>query len=41
MMSNHDSTHARFFHRKLENEGVPSKIYQAALLLTAQGTLRV
>lgn len=28
MLSTHDSTHARFFHRKLENEGVPSKIYQ-------------
>lgn len=28
MMSTHDSMQARFFQRKLENEGVPSKIYQ-------------
>jgi Chromosome segregation ATPases len=28
MMSTHDSIQARFFQRKLENEGIPSKIYQ-------------
>lgn len=28
MMSTHDSIQAKFFQRKLENEGVPSKIYQ-------------
>ncbi|WP_341348226.1 hypothetical protein [Paenibacillus sp. FSL H3-0469] len=28
LMSTHDSTQAKFFHRKLENEGIPSKIYQ-------------
>lgn len=28
MMSTHDSTQAKFFQRKLENEGVKSKIYQ-------------
>lgn len=28
MMSTHDSIQAKFFHRKLENEGIPSKIYQ-------------
>lgn len=28
MMSTHDSIQAKFFQRKLQNEGVPSKIYQ-------------
>lgn len=28
MMSTHDSTQAKFFQKKLENEGIPSKIYQ-------------
>jgi ABC-type antimicrobial peptide transport system, ATPase component len=28
MMSTHDSLQAKFFERKLENEGVPAKIYQ-------------
>ncbi len=28
MMSTHDSIQAKYFQRKLENEGVPSKIYQ-------------
>jgi hypothetical protein len=28
LMSTHDSTHAYFLHRKLRNDGVPSKIYQ-------------
>lgn len=28
MMTTHDSIQARFFQRKLENEGVPSKIYR-------------
>ncbi len=28
LMSTHDSIQAKFFQRKLENEGVPSKIYQ-------------
>jgi len=28
MMSTHDTIQAKFFQRKLENEGVPSKIYQ-------------
>ncbi len=28
LMSTHDSTQARFFQRKLENEGIESKIYQ-------------
>jgi len=28
LMSTHNSTHAYFLHRKLRNEGVPSKIYQ-------------
>jgi exonuclease SbcC len=28
MMSTHDSIQAKFFQRKLENEGVPSKIYR-------------
>ena len=28
MMSTHDSIQANFFQRKLENEGIPSKIYQ-------------
>ena len=31
MMSTHDSIQARFFQRKLENEGVPSKIYQLVI----------
>lgn len=34
MMSTHDSIQAKFFQRKLENEGVPSKIYQ---LVTRKG----
>lgn len=34
MMSTHDSIQAKYFHRKLENEGVPSKIYQ---LVTRRG----
>ncbi|OLN27954.1 hypothetical protein [Desulfosporosinus metallidurans] len=34
MMSTHDSIQAKFFQRKLENEGVPSKIYQ---LVTRRG----
>lgn len=28
MMSTHDSSQARFFQRKLENEGIPVKVYQ-------------
>lgn len=31
MMSTHDSIQAKFFQRKLENEGVPSKIYQLVI----------
>lgn len=37
MMSTHDSSQARFFQRKLENEGIPVKIYQ--LILRSNGVV--